>query len=151
MAIEDGFDFSDLDNFQKKLLQKAQKEFPRETYRFMRKAGTKKKRYIKRRANQLVKKDKNNSSKEGRANYHKSWKRGKAYKRNKDNSYNVQVRNNSYHGHLIEYGHRQVTKDGKEVGFVPGKHVLEKASKEFQSQFYKMIEDWLDEMLEKGL
>lgn len=138
----DGFEIKELDNFQKKLLKKAQKEFPRETYRFLRKAGSKGRTYIARKARKLVKKK--------TGNYHKAWKRGKAYKK-RDGSYEVQIRNSAPHAHLIEYGHRQVSKNGTEVGFVKGKHILEKGIKEYESQFLNMLEDWLDEMLEKGL
>ncbi|ABR48572.1 conserved hypothetical protein [Alkaliphilus metalliredigens QYMF] len=143
MASEDGFDLRELDNFQKKLLQKAQKEFPRETYRFLRKAGSKGRTHVARKSRSIVKK------KSG--NYHKGWKRGKAYKKRSNDAYEVQIRNSAPHAHLIEYGHRQVTKDGREVGFVEGKHVLEKGIKEFQSEYFDMVEDWLDEMLDKGL
>lgn len=142
MAIEDGFEVKELDNFQKKLLRKAQREFPRETYRFLRKAGSKGRTYVARKSRRIVKK------KSG--NYHKSWKRGRAY-RKRDGSYEVQIRNNAPHAHLIEYGHRKVNKKGVEVGFVKGKRVLEEGIKEFESQFFNLLEDWLDEMLDKGL
>ncbi|TCO69504.1 HK97 gp10 family phage protein [Marinisporobacter balticus] len=148
MAVEDGFNLKELDSFQKKLLQKAQKEFPRETYQFLRKAGTKGRTCVARKARKLVKKD--------TGNYQKGWKRGKAYKRRGEGSYEVQIRNSAPHAHLIEYGHVQVSggkkgKGGKEVGYTHGKHVLEKGIKEFESQYFDMLENWLDEMMEKGL
>lgn len=60
-------------------------------------------------------------------NYIKSIKRGKVYDYN--GAHAVRVYSAAPHAHLIEEGHRMVTHDGREVGFVPGHHVFETAWK----------------------
>ena len=51
---------------------------------------------------------------------------------------------------MIEKGHRIVV-NGEEKGFVEGKHIFEDTEKEFQSEFYKDTQKFIDETLEKGL
>ena len=49
------------------------------------------------------------------------------------------------HAHLIEEGHRMVTHDGRDVGFVRGHHVFETAARNFFPRFQADLEDFLDE------
>ena len=49
------------------------------------------------------------------------------------------------HAHLIENGHRMVTHDGREVGFVKGHHVFELAAEDFEPEYYTDLDEMLDE------
>lgn len=131
-----------LSEFQKDLLRTS-KAVPKEMPKIMRKVGTKARSVVAKRARSDVKKL--------TGNYHKSWKRGKVFIGN-EGAMVVRVYNSSPHAHLIEDGHRQVTKDGQEVGFVPGKRVLEKGMGEFDSSGVAgdMLSDWVDELLEQN-
>ncbi|MEK5171815.1 HK97 gp10 family phage protein [Heyndrickxia sp. FSL W8-0496] len=137
------FKMEGLTDFQKDLLEVAQKKLPKESYKIMRKIGSKARTDVSRLAKSAVKKD--------TGAYHKRFKRGKVF-RDRENQIVVRIINSSPHAHLIENGHRQVTKDGKEVGFVPGKHVMEKGMKKFDNsgKFEDMLIDWLDDMLDSG-
>ncbi len=76
-------------------------------------------------------------------NYLKSIKRGKVY--NYRGSQAIRVYSYAPHAHLIEEGHRMVTHDGREVGFVQGHHVFEVAARDFEPQFLMDLDDLLDE------
>lgn len=135
-------EFEGLTDFQRDLLEVAQVRLPRETYKIMRKIGSK--------ANTQVKKEARSKVKKVTGTYHKRFKRGKAFK-DADGQIVVRIINSSPHAHLIEHGHRLV-RGGVEVGFVPGKKVMESGMANFDSsgQFDKMLSDWLDEELDKG-
>lgn len=135
-------EFEGLSEFQKDLLEVGQKKLPKESIKIMRKIGSKARTHVARASRSKIHKVS--------GNYQKAWKRGKAFK---DSNGNIVVRviNSSPHAHLIEDGHRQVTKDGREIGFVPGKKILENGMKEFESsgQIDGMLYDWLDQMLDE--
>lgn len=131
-----------LTEFQNDLLQTsnaAKRQIPR----VMRKVGTKARTAVARKARTLVKKE--------TGNYQKSWKRGKVFKGN-DGALTIRVYNASHHAHLLEDGHRQVTADGREVGFTPGKKVLKKGMQDFDASgvAQQIYSDWLDELLEQN-
>lgn len=132
-----------LTEFQKDLLITAQVKLPKESVKIMRKIGSKARTQVARKARSEVKKV--------TGNYHKRWKRGKVFK-GQNGEWVVRVINSSPHAHLIEDGHRMITREGKEEGFVPGKKVLEKGMRDFDGsgQFEDMLSGWLDEMLESG-
>ncbi|USK54373.1 HK97 gp10 family phage protein [Cytobacillus solani] len=131
-----------LSDFQRDLLDVAERKLPKEIPKVLRKIGSKARTNVAKKARREVKKR--------TGNYSKGWKRGKVFK----NGRNVLVRvyNGSPHAHLIEDGHRQVTADGREVGFVPGKKVLEKSMIEFDNsgQVSEIVGEWLDDLLRKG-
>ncbi|RKD26687.1 hypothetical protein BEP19_15885 [Ammoniphilus oxalaticus] len=142
-------EFEGLSEFQKDLLELAQETLPRETNRIMGRIGTRATTHVRREARAKV--GKNGRGPTG--NYYKRIKRGRVFK-DKEGKIVTRVINSAPHAHLIEYGHKQVTKDGREVGFVPGKHVMSNGAKNFDNSgdFEKMLSDWLDEMLDsKGL
>jgi len=141
--MADGFEVKGLTEFQKDLLAVAQTRLPRETKQIMRKIGSKARTYVARKARSEVKKV--------TGTYHKRWKRGKVFNGHNDELV-VRVYNSSPHAHLIEDGHRMVTSDGQEIGFVAGKKVLEKGMKSFDDsgQFESLLSDWVDEMLKDG-
>ena len=131
------FDVTELDDFARDLqktgtaIQKGQKAF-------LRKEGTKLKTKTLREARKVGRKS---------GNYLKSIKRGKVYEY--DGAQAVRVYSTAPHAHLIEEGHRMVTHDGREVGFVPGHHVFEVSGKDFETQYLQDIEDFLDAEVEK--
>jgi hypothetical protein len=132
-----------LTEFQRNLLELSQRTLPRESYKIMRKIGSKARTQVAKKARQTIKK------KTGR--YHKKWKRGKVFKGH-GGEYVVRVYNASKHAHLLEHGHRMVTEDGREIGFVQGKKPLEKGMREFESQDIatQMLSDWLDDLVRGG-
>ncbi|MCI1593218.1 HK97 gp10 family phage protein [Heyndrickxia oleronia] len=137
------FKMEGLTDFQRDLLEVAQKKLPKESFKIMRKIGSKARTQVAKDARIKVKKE--------TGNYHKRFKRGKVFK-DADNQIVVRVINNAPHAHLIEHGHRQVTNDGKEVGFTPGKKVMETGIKNFDNsgQYENMLSDWLDDLLDSG-
>ncbi len=139
--MDDGFDIKEFTAYEKKLLSLANDKMPKESKKFMKDEGTKLKKKTAAKGKQKVKKK--------TGSYYKSIKRGKVYKFN--GSLSIRTFSTSPHAHLIEKGHRQVTKDGKETGFIPGKHVFEEASKEFEQQYYDDTQKFIDNMIDKGL
>ncbi|MED1953794.1 HK97 gp10 family phage protein [Brevibacillus centrosporus] len=138
----DDFDIGELDEFVVELLELAEEKMPNETKKFLQREGNKLRKYTLKKAKSLVKKD--------TGNYFKGIKRGKIYVYNYDQM-SVRVYGSSPHSHLIEYGHRQVSQDGKENGFVKGFRVFDKTSHEFEQEFIRDTEDFIDELLDKGL
>lgn len=134
-----GFELKGLTDFQKDLLTLAQRKLPKEKKKIMRKIGNKARRYVVKKSKASVKKK--------TGNYQKKWKRGKVFDGHGGETV-VRVINSAPHAHLIENGHRQVVGE-TEVGFIPGKHVLTKGMKEFDSsgEYENMLGDWMDEML----
>lgn len=122
-----------LDTFARNMQRSAQ-QFQRKQKAFLRKEGTKLKTKTLQKARPLGRKT---------GNYLKSIKRGKVYEYNGAQA--VRVYSTAPHAHLIEDGHRMVTHDGREVGFVPGHHVFETAGREFEAQYLADMEDFLDE------
>ncbi|MHB9945617.1 hypothetical protein CF095_09495 [Clostridium botulinum] len=61
----------------------------------------------------------------------------------------VEMFNTESNFHLIERGHKRVTKSGKEIGFVPGVHMIERSVDELEGEFPKEVEKFIDEQLKK--
>lgn len=134
MMSEVGFDFSELDQFSKNLILKAQRENPKEITKFMRREGCRLRTYVARKARQRT------GKKTG--NYRKSIKRGKPYKYGTVDA----IRAYSYapHSHLIEGGYRLIS-HGKEVGFVKGKNIFRDAEKEFEPVFARDVDSFVED------
>lgn len=140
----DGFDVSELSNFEKKLLNMAADfEKGKHAKKFLRTEGTKLRKQTSAKAKGKVKKD--------TGDYFKSIKRGRVYLYQGNRAWSIRVYSGAPHAHLIEKGHRQVTKDGKEVGFVQGKHVFEDSEKQFTNEYFNDVQNFLDDLLDKGL
>lgn len=135
-------DFSELDDFAKNIMNFASKDMPKDSKKFLNKEGVSLRKVTASVAKQKVKKGKDKTNKKS---YHKNIKKGKVYKW-QGNVLAVRVYGASPHAHLIEYGHRQVV-NGKEVGFVEGRHVFETAYNQFQNQYYKDCEDFAEDIL----
>lgn len=139
----DGFDTSDLGDFERDLLDLATTQMPRETKKFLRDEGTKLRKKTLSNAKSKVKKK--------TGNYYKSIKKGKVYKYSGNGAWSIRVYSSAHHAHLIEKGHRQITEDGREVGFVQGKRVFEDIERQFESEYFNDVNEFINEVLEKGL
>ena len=61
----------------------------------------------------------------------------------------VEISAKSPHFHLVEHGHNLVIK-GKNIGFVPGKHMMENAVKNFEDKSEQMAQELIDKLLKEG-
>ena len=59
------------------------------------------------------------------------------------------VYNSARHYHLIENGHNLV-KGGQIIGFVPGKHIMEKTRNEYENIVPQRFEQMVDDILKGG-
>lgn len=133
-------DTKGLDRF-KSELDDLKRLFPRYARQLMLRSGTKARAIVSLKARQLVRKN--------TGNYHTSIKRGMVWQDRGTGEYKVRVYTGVPHGHLIEYGHRIVGKDGSEHGFKPGYHVFEKATKDIESQWTDILEREFDKIMSK--
>lgn len=131
------FDTRELDAYARDL-ERIAREAPKTQKKFMRQEGSKLHRKTRKESERVKIKT---------GNYKKSIKRGKVYVY--DDSLSIRVYSAAPHAHLIEGGHRMVTHDGREVGFVSGMHVFEAAGKDFEPEFLTDIDDMLDEEVKK--
>ena len=159
MAVQNGFDLHELDEFTRDLVDLAQKQFPKEAKQFIQKQGTEGRKRLRANTRAVTKKR--------TGNLLRGIQRGKAtkYKGN----YQIRVMNTAPHAHLIEYGHSNVkTRAGspiqmvpgagspvfvegdKEI-WVPGKHPLDKTASEMGREFPRAAEEFVDDLLRKGL
>ena len=137
-----GWDFSELDDFDKELLSLAQ-DFERGKHakRFLRKSGTKLKKKTLKLAKLRVKKK--------TGNLFKGIKRGKPYKYYVDGRMAVRVYGASPHTHLLNNGHRVVAPYTKEEkGFAKGHHFFEDAADDYEEEYYDDVQDFIDELLD---
>ncbi|NMM52150.1 HK97 gp10 family phage protein [Paenibacillus aquistagni] len=137
-----GIDSDGLGDFAKQLLALAEHKMPREVNKFMRKEGSTLLRKTKQKARQKVKKR--------TGKYLKGIKRGKVYKFQGEDTA-IRVYHGAPHAHLLEDGHRIVGRDGKEHGFAKGYHVYKESRREFEKEFIRDCEKFIDDMLEQGL
>lgn len=56
---------------------------------------------------------------------------------------------NAPHFHLIERGHKNVAKDGREYGFTPGAHMVEKTVQEFEEVVPREVEKFLNRVVSR--
>lgn len=80
----------------------------------------------------IVKANTPNSPYEHKHKLAKSWK--SEIKGLNADELEYQLRNTAPHYHLVERGHVLTTKSGKAIGFVQGKHFLEKSIAEFEAE-----------------
>ena len=57
--------------------------------------------------------------------------------------------NSARHFHLIENGHNLV-KNGQIIGFVPGKHIMEKTRNDYKDIVPEKFEEMLDDILRES-
>ena len=141
MSME--LDISELNEYAEGMIEFGVNEMPNVAKKFMRKEATKLRKKAVDKTKAVV------GKKTG--NLYKRIKKGKIVYAWGDAQYNIRVYNGAPHAHLIEYGHNMVTHDGKLVGFVPGKHILENSALAYQPNFQKNIESKLIEKVEEAL
>ena len=71
-----------------------------------------------------------------------------------DDKTGVLIYNDAPHFHLVERGHQLVRggklgEGGKVVGFVPGKHMMEKTKNEYEEIVPEKLEKILDDILKE--
>lgn len=117
-----------------------QKDYPKQVKKYLQKSGNKLK-------SKTLKKAKNSVGKKT-GNLYKSIKRGKVYKFSGNGADSVRVYSSAPHAHLLNNGHRKVSKSGKDIGgFVEGKHFFEKAKTEFESDFISDTQEFVEKAI----
>ena len=98
MAVQNGFDLHELDEFTRDLVDLAQKQFPKEAKQFIQKQGNEGRKRLRANTRAVTKKRTGNLCEGDPA--------GKAtkYKGN----YQIRIMNTAPHAHLIEYGHSNI-------------------------------------------
>lgn len=134
----DEFQLDGLDEFTRDLMKVANDLKEKETKKFLRQEGSKLNK-----TNKKVFKSKGIKKQSG--NLEKGFKRGKVYKY--DGAWSIRGYNSSPHAHLLDQGHRIVTKTGEEKGFKEGYHFMDEAEKEFRPEFIEDVEDFIDDLL----
>lgn len=136
-----GFDYREMDELIE-TFGKLEREFPKETDKFLKKAGKKQASWIK--------KGYRLKTKKLTGNLIKGVKTGKPYIY-KNDEHQLRVYSKAPHAHLIEFGHNMRDKYGKPVkkgkSFVEGRRIVETERKAFESEFYKMADEWIDDFL----
>ena len=129
------FDIKGIEEFQEKL-EKIKKGIPDGEEQLLKKAG-----------NKLRKKSKDRTPLGNSEKHLKDSYRLRPIEYESDNGMNIKMTNTSPKFHLVEHGHRKVTKSGKELGFVPGKHMVETSFKELEEELPGDIDKWMDKLL----
>lgn len=142
--MADGFDISELTKFEKKLMSLANDKMPKESKKFLKKEG---KTLLQETQSEAI----FSGIKHKTHNYYDSIKQGKVYKYRGNGAWSNRVYASAPHAHLLEEGHRMVTHDGKEIGFVEGHDVLGEAEKRFREVYFSDVQKFIDNVLEKGL
>lgn len=169
MAVQNGFDLHELDEFTRDLVDLAQKQFPKEAKQFIQKQGNEGRKRLRANTRAVTKKR--------TGNLLRGIQQGKAtkYKGN----YQIRIMNTAPHAHLIEYGHSNIKTragsgsqgkipkgspvqmvpgngspvfiEGTREKWIPGKHPLDKTAGEMGKEFPRAAEAFVDELLRKGL
>jgi len=135
-------DLREFDAFHREL-EDLQEHFPKEAKRLMLRSGNHARKIFAKKARQMVRKK--------TGNYHRSIKRGRVWTDESTDEYKVRVYSRAPHAHLLEYGHRLVghEPDKKELGFVRGFHVFDKAAKEVNAEWNGILEKEFDKIMSK--
>lgn len=142
--MSDGFDMSELTKFERKLINTVNDTMPKESRKF-----------IKKEANKLNKQNKKVYQGKGigeiTGNFKKGFKSGKAYKYK--GAWSARAYNNSPHAHLLNDGYMWTPNKGQsgEERFIPGFHFMEESARLFEEGYYTDVEQFLKDLLIKGL
>lgn len=82
-------------------------------------------------------------------NYLKRIKRGKVYLYQGD-TWAIRAYSTAPHAHLIEDGHN-IVRGGEIVGHVTGKKIFQSAERKFSEDYFKDVEQFVDDVLDEGL
>ncbi|MBN1079271.1 HK97 gp10 family phage protein [Clostridium botulinum] len=135
---------SELDGFAKDLLKLASSDLPKESKKFIRKEG---KSLLQETQKEVIFSGIHHKN----HTYYDSIKQGKVYKYKQNGAISNRVYSSDPKSHLLEDGHRMITHNGKEVGFVEGYHVFKNSAKSFESTFNSDCEEFVENTVIKGL
>ena len=140
--MADGFDLTELSDFNKQLVDDAIKNYPKEMKSFLKKEANK--------VQEVAKNIAKTEITEHTGNYMKGFKVGKSGLKG---AYAIKAYNQAPHGHLIENGHWQYggEKNKTKLRFIEGKKIYAKAHTQFKSQFEKDAEEFAGELLYKSV
>jgi hypothetical protein len=140
--LADGFDLTELMEYTKTLENTSNNM----------KQGTSAKKFLGKEGNKLNKLNKSTYKSKGigevTGNLVKGFKRGKVYKY--EGAWSVRAMNTSPHAHLLDKGWIHKASNGNEK-FIPGFNFMEDAKQSFESGYYEDVEEFLEEIIEKGL
>lgn len=121
-------------------IDKIANTFPLESEKRLTRIGNKMKKMLKERSP--------DSGAAHRRKLNKSWKsKAKGYS---GETLSVEIWSNAPHFHLVDRGHKLVNKKGTAVGFVQGKHFLEKTAQEVEATVVPgEMDKFLDEIAKK--
>lgn len=142
MSAENGFDLSELDEINQKLLALAHKTFPEETKKFIRRQGGKVRTRLRNAYKAKTKKKTGNLL---------AGVDGDTYATRTADGWQIRVRNIAPHAHLIEHGHVFYHKGKRTERWVDGKHIAGGVIKEYESVYPQEVDEFVDAVLEKGL
>jgi hypothetical protein len=142
--MSDGIEFHGLDEFVEQIAE-VRRKYPDAAEAELRKL-----------ANLLKKKAIEKTPESANADKKDKYKLKKSYHlsqtKQEGSTLSVEFNSSSPHFHLIERGHKIVGKDGKENGFVPGVHMVQKSSSEVDEETPEHVEAWLNKFTkENGL
>jgi len=146
--VEDGFNFTELTQFERRLVIMANDAMPRESKKFLKKAATKLAKVQKKELKSLGIGDQGIKEKEiiARSKSGRVYKYGGALSCRAFNSHPL--------AHLLDQGYIHKggfeVKDGAET-FVPGYKFIDKAQQQFQGTYNSDLNNFIDDMLNNGL
>ena len=139
------FDFHELTDFNRDVLEHVTRTFPSKAKTLMGRAGS---ALVKQ-----VKAEYKSETKKKTGNLLAGVKRGRPFIY-AGSEFQVRVYNKAPHAHLIEHGHRMIDwRTGKRTPKrerVPGKHIVGKVSNRFPGEFEKICDKFVNHLLEKG-
>ena len=146
--MADGFDISELQAYTKALKDLGGKAFDRAVPKMLRTEGTAYKKQVQAKARARVNRTKVERTAYSRkaGTYHRSFKRGKAWKSKTD--YGIRVFSPDPISHLIEMGYRLRLRDGRFMR-IAGKAIVSDAEKAYAPKFYAKVSDFIDKELAK--
>lgn len=131
---------SDFDNYEKSLLKLNEALTNTEARKFLKKQG----KALQKKTLEVAQR----KTKKRTGNYIRGIKAGKVYKF--DGAFACRVYSKAPHAHLIEYGHKIVTKNGEIKGYQRGLNVFDDAKKAFEDEFTEALENYVDEVCKKN-
>ncbi|MBM6874681.1 HK97 gp10 family phage protein [Fusobacterium mortiferum] len=131
---------SDFDNYEKSLLKLNEALTNTEARKFLKKQG----KALQKKTLEVAQR----KTKKRTGNYIRGIKAGKVYKF--DGAFACRVYSKAPHAHLIEYGHKIVTKNGEVKGYQRGLNVFDDAKKAFEDEFTEALENYVDEVCKKN-
>lgn len=99
--------------------------------------------FINKQGKKLANKVRNLTPKGPTGKLRKSWRKTKA--KEKNGVIKCEVKSTAPHAHLLEYGHViKNKKDGPDLGFVPGQHMLQTSFNELNAEWDADMQVWFD-------